>query len=116
MSPGRQRWGFSGCDGSTLKNTSVPFPPACALVSVSLSLLPSSIFYLLRPVSSFLYPLLSLCSSPSLPPLFFSLGRTRTNIFCVGKVKRWFDFIKPSSVQGGVLYIVFMSFPLVGMF
>lgn len=35
MSPGRRRWGFSGCDGSTLKNTSASFPPACALVSPS---------------------------------------------------------------------------------
>lgn len=35
MSPGRQCRGFSGCDGSTLKNTSVSFPPACALVSLT---------------------------------------------------------------------------------
>lgn len=35
MSPGRRRRGFSGCDGSTLKNTGVSFPPACALVSPS---------------------------------------------------------------------------------
>lgn len=35
MSPGRRRRGFSGCDGSTWKNTGVSFPPACALVSPS---------------------------------------------------------------------------------
>lgn len=53
MSPGRQHQGFSGCDGSTLKNASVLFPSACALVSPSAS----SIFYLLYPVSLFLPPL-----------------------------------------------------------
>lgn len=58
MSPGRRRWGFSGCDGSTLKNTSASFPPACALVSPSFR--PSSIFYVLHLVNVFLYTLLCL--------------------------------------------------------
>lgn len=54
MSPGRQGLGFSGCDGSTLKNTGVLFPPACVLVSLSHSISPFSIFYLLHLVSLFL--------------------------------------------------------------
>lgn len=98
MSPGRQRWGFSACDGSTLKNTSAPFLPACALLPLTLSLLPSSIFYISRPISLFPHPLLSVPSSSCFlvislplsppPPFLFSIDGTSSGIFNSGKSKK----------------------------
>lgn len=39
MNPGKQRWGLGCRDGSDLKNTEVPFIPACALLPLTLAIL-----------------------------------------------------------------------------
>lgn len=108
MSPGRQRWGFSGCDGSTLKNTGMSFPPACALLSLSLALShsrhpPSFIFYVPSAFLTlqFLYLLFMCCLTISFPLCslyFFYIG-----IFLCGQSLR-------------SVFIVFKSFLLVDMF
>lgn len=77
MSAGRQRWGFSACDGSTLKNSSFfpPVPYFLSLVGSPLSFRFPHTLLSLPSASHFL-----VISPPPYPTFILSTDRTRPNI------------------------------------
>lgn len=112
MSPGRRRWGFSGCDGSTLKNTSASFPPACALVSPSFR---PTIFHFLCFTSCqriSLHSALFTSSSSVFSAYISLLTHFSLSVICWQRQKIvWF-----CHKQNIYCHIAFMSFPEVDMF